>query len=57
MEPKAPLYLEFRCRVLRWHDWRWLSNPDGERYCACSVCGREEIDQPPGGVVGSWGAG
>ncbi len=32
----------FRCRYLRWHDWQTLSNPDGERYRACSVCDREE---------------
>ncbi len=57
METAIPLVLRIRCRFLHWHDWRWFSNPDGERYCACSVCGREEIDQPPGGVVGSWGAG
>ena len=31
----------FRCRFLRWHDWTTSSNPDGERYCACSVCARE----------------
>jgi hypothetical protein len=32
----------FRCRYLRWHDWKTLSNPDGERYRACSVCDRDE---------------
>jgi hypothetical protein len=32
----------FRCRYLRWHDWQTFSNPDGERYRACSVCEREE---------------
>jgi hypothetical protein len=31
-----------RCRYLRWHDWKTLSNPDGERYRACSVCHRDE---------------
>jgi hypothetical protein len=54
-QPHIPFARRFRCRVLRWHDWRGMSNPDGERYRACTVCGREEIDQPPGGVVGSWG--
>ena len=32
----------FRCRYLRWHDWKTFSNPDGERYRACSVCARDE---------------
>jgi hypothetical protein len=28
------------------HDWRTVSNPDGQRYRACSACGKE---QPVGG--------
>jgi hypothetical protein len=29
----------FRCHVLHMHYWRSASNPDGERYLACEVCG------------------
>jgi hypothetical protein len=44
----------FRCQVLRWHDWRTFSAPDGDRYRACSVCHRDEplrllfTSPPPG---------
>ena len=31
-----------RCRYLRWHDWQTFTNPDGQRYRACSVCDRDE---------------
>ena len=31
----------YRCRYLRWHDWQTLRSADGERYRACSVCGRD----------------
>ena len=41
MEPRRNVWRVFRCRVLRWHDYRRYSNSDGERYSACSVCDRE----------------
>ena len=28
----------FRCRVLRWHDWRVHSTEDGELYRSCALC-------------------
>jgi hypothetical protein len=31
----------YRCRYLRWHDWQTLRTPDGVRYRACSVCGKD----------------
>ena len=34
-------WLTVRCRTMRWHDYRRVSNPDGQGYLACSVCGRE----------------
>jgi hypothetical protein len=43
----APLWRRFLCRSRLWHDWRNFSNPDGGRYRACSVCGR---DQPRGNI-------
>jgi hypothetical protein len=48
----------FRCHVLHWHHWARMSNPDGERYMGCTVCG---TDAPPpphweaGGVYGGGG--
>jgi hypothetical protein len=48
----------FRCHVLHWHHWARMSNPDGERYLGCTVCG---TDAPPpphweaGGVYGGGG--
>ena len=30
------------CRTRLWHDWRTMSNPDGQRYRACSVCGKDQ---------------
>jgi hypothetical protein len=41
MEQRSNFWRVFRCRVLRWHDYRRYSNSDGERYSACSVCDRE----------------
>jgi hypothetical protein len=38
----------FRCRYLRWHDWKTLRNPDGQRYQACSVCQRDVPTLLPG---------
>ena len=57
METKIPLFLRFRCRFLRSHDWRTLSNPDGERYRACSVCEKEEPRYDAGhiGMAGGFG--
>jgi len=37
----APAGQRFRCRYMRWHHWQTVSNPDGERYVACSVCHKE----------------
>jgi hypothetical protein len=28
----------FRCRVLRWHDWRVRSTQDGALHRSCAVC-------------------
>ena len=39
---KSPFWRSFRCHVLRWHDWTTFTNPDGERYRACSVCDTDE---------------
>jgi hypothetical protein len=33
----------FRCHVLRMHYWKAFSNPDGERYVACTVCATERV--------------
>ena len=30
------------CRAHLWHDYRTSSNPDGQRYRSCTVCGREQ---------------
>ena len=32
------------CHILRWHDWRTYRTDDGERYSACSACGRFPVD-------------
>jgi|tagenome__1003787_1003787.scaffolds.fasta_scaffold20845039_2 hypothetical protein len=47
------------CRSRLSHDWRTVSSPDGERYLACSVCGRERPGGGSGtiGVMGGAGAG
>ena len=42
MGTSSPFWRRFRCRFLRWHDWRTFSNPDGQRYRACSVCDRDQ---------------
>ncbi|MGY1619244.1 hypothetical protein ACI797_21095 [Geodermatophilus sp. SYSU D00691] len=31
----------FRCRFVHWHPWKPTSTPDGERYVACAVCGKD----------------
>ena len=31
----------FRCHVVRMHYWTTMRNPDGDRYQACALCGRE----------------
>ena len=38
-----------RCHVLRLHNWKTMSSPDGERYRACAVCTMERNSQfaPP----------
>jgi hypothetical protein len=41
MQQRSNFWRAFRCRVLRWHDYRRLSTSDGERCSACSVCDRE----------------
>jgi hypothetical protein len=41
MEQRSNFWRVFRCRILRWHDYRQYSNSDGARYSACSVCDRE----------------
>jgi hypothetical protein len=33
-----------QCHILRWHDWRTYRTDDGERYSACSRCGRFPAD-------------
>jgi hypothetical protein len=43
----SPTLRKMLCRTRLWHDWRTMSTPDGERYRACSVCGKE---QPVGGA-------
>ena len=30
------------CRARLWHDYRTVSNPDGGRYRACAICGKEQ---------------
>jgi hypothetical protein len=35
----------FRCRVLRWHDWRLHSTEDGGLYRSCSVCRQDHQGQ------------
>jgi hypothetical protein len=57
MNPRIPTFRRFRCRFLRWHDWQTLSNPDGERYRACSVCEKEEPRYDAGhiGMAGGFG--
>jgi hypothetical protein len=49
----------FRCRYLRWHDWRGFSDPDGGRYVACAVCRKEHAgwDSVSGGFMGGAGGG
>jgi hypothetical protein len=42
--PAMPIGRRFRCRVLRWHDWRTFRTDDGERYPACAVCHRFRTD-------------
>ncbi len=48
MGTSSPFWRRFRCRFLRWHDWQTFSNPDGQRYRACSVCDRDQPGQYPG---------
>ena len=57
MDTKIPTFRRFRCRFLRWHDWQTLSNPDGERYRACSVCQKDEPRYDAGhiGMAGGFG--
>jgi hypothetical protein len=58
MKTEEPFWRTFRCRVMRWHHWHTVSNPDGERYSACSVCNKE-LPAPShweaGGVGGGFG--
>jgi hypothetical protein len=39
----SPLLWRVLCRSRLLHHWRTVSSPDGERYRACSVCGRERF--------------
>jgi hypothetical protein len=57
MDTKIPTFRRFRCRFLRWHDWQTMSNPDGERYRACSVCEKDEPRYDAGhiGMGGGFG--
>jgi hypothetical protein len=41
MTQKPSLGRRFLCHALRWHHWANTSNPDGERYRACTFCGTE----------------
>jgi hypothetical protein len=54
MNPTAAAtpWRSLRCRVVRWHYWRTMSNPDGERYRACAMCQRERNSSfaPPFGL-------
>jgi hypothetical protein len=43
MQPVS-LGRRFRCRVLRWHDWRTFRTDDGTRYSACAVCDKFPTD-------------
>jgi hypothetical protein len=38
----SPSLRKILCRTRLWHDWRTMSDPDGGRYRACSVCGKEQ---------------
>ena len=42
-----PFY--WRCRILHLHHWVLRSTEDGNRYNACSRCGRDRGDSSPGG--------
>jgi hypothetical protein len=42
----------FRCHVVRLHYWQAMSNPDGERYYACSICRRERDTRFAAPIVG-----
>ena len=33
--------MPWRCRLLRWHDWKRHSTEDGGRYAVCDLCGTE----------------
>ncbi len=58
MTPTGSTWRFIRCRVLRLHYWKTVTNPDGERYVACVVCREEEPDPGPwtpwasGGIAG-----
>ena len=56
MTTQAPFWRTFRCRVMRWHDWRTVSTPDGGRYSACSVCDKE-LPAPSHWEAGGVGGG
>jgi len=45
MHETIPFGRRFRCRVLRWHDWRTVSTEDGGRYASCSVCRKDHPGQ------------
>jgi hypothetical protein len=42
----------FRCRYMHWHRWHELRTDDGERYRACSACGKERAWDTQ--QVGGW---
>jgi hypothetical protein len=54
MDYTTTLGQRLRCRYLRWHHWQAVTNPDGERYVACSVCHKEHTgwDSTPRNILG-----
>jgi hypothetical protein len=49
MTPTGARMSNWRCRVLRWHDWVARSTEDGDRYTTCARCGRDRgiVGYPP----------
>ena len=36
----------WRCRIVRWHHWKTVRNPDGEPYRECARCGEMQPRYP-----------
>jgi hypothetical protein len=53
LAPAVPLGRWIQCHIARWHDWRTFQNDDGERYSACSICGRFPVDAFSRGAFGA----